>query len=70
MTLQDLEQIPEQFFEEAHHWTLAFHYYDCAYGSFLAGQDDFPQEKDALEARYGMNKNFSNYFHVTNRFLS
>lgn len=52
-TLQDLDHVPEQVFEDAHHLALAFNYYDCAYGSFLAGQDEFPVEKEALEARYG-----------------
>lgn len=52
-TLQDIEHIPEQFSEDAHHWALAFNYYDCAYGTFLEGQDEFPQEREALEERYG-----------------
>ncbi|KZT44162.1 hypothetical protein SISSUDRAFT_1039443 [Sistotremastrum suecicum HHB10207 ss-3] len=51
-TLQDVEQIPEVFSDEIHQWALAFDYYDAAYGVFLAGEDEFPNERAYIEERY------------------
>ena len=56
-TLQEIDHVPEQFFEDGHHLTIAFNYYDCAYGSFLAGQDEFPEEREVFEGRYGKRRN-------------
>jgi hypothetical protein len=53
-TLQDPEQIPEQFNGEEHGSTLAYDYYASAYGAFLDGQDVFPEERRAIEERYGI----------------
>ncbi|KAI5123278.1 hypothetical protein M0805_009300 [Coniferiporia weirii] len=51
-TLQDLEQVPENFDDENHHAALAFHYYSDAYGVFLSGADDFSEQDQYLETRY------------------
>jgi kinetochore protein NDC80 len=57
-TLQIPEHVPENFSDELHHWTLAFDYYSNAYGAFLFGKDEFPEEREALEQRYGEHNNF------------
>lgn len=52
-TLQDIDQVPENFDDENHHAALAFLYYSDAYGVFLSGADDFSEQDQYLEQRYG-----------------
>ena len=52
-TLQNVEQIPDDFNEEHHHNALAMQYIADAYGAFLSGADDFTEQDRFLEERYG-----------------
>ena len=45
--------MPENFEDENHHAALAFNYYSDAYGAFLSGADDFREQDQYLETRYG-----------------
>jgi kinetochore protein NDC80 len=51
-TVQNEALVPE-FFGEEHNNTLAFEYYLDAYNVFLEGSDDFSQQDQYLEDRYG-----------------
>ena len=46
------------FDDENHHKALEFNYYSDAYGTFLAGADDFSEQDQYLERRYGMSSSF------------
>lgn len=52
-TLQALEDVPENFEDAHHHAALSFQYCTDAYGVFLEGQDDFSQQDQFIEDRYG-----------------
>ena len=52
-TVQNRALIPEAFGEE-HNNTLAFDYYVEAYYVFLQGSDDFTEQRQELEERYGI----------------
>ncbi|EJD06000.1 uncharacterized protein FOMMEDRAFT_145334 [Fomitiporia mediterranea MF3/22] len=51
-TLQDVEQVPDNFDDENHHGALAFNYYGDAYGRFLSGEDNFSEQDQYLDQRY------------------
>ena len=57
--MQALEHVPENFDDENHHAALAFLYYSDAYGVFLSGADDFSEQDQYLEQRYGVSKNMA-----------
>ena len=62
-TVQDKSLVPEIFGEE-HNNTLAFEYYVEAYDVFLQGSDDFSEQDQELEDRYGMSVvNYRRIFH-------
>lgn len=45
--------MPDNFDDDNHHAALAFLYYSDAYGVFLSGADDFSEQDQYLEQRYG-----------------
>lgn len=51
-TLQNIEKIPEEFYDPVHHQALAFEYFSDAYVAFFNGADVFEEQDKALEARY------------------
>ncbi|KAL4068416.1 HEC/Ndc80p family-domain-containing protein [Scleroderma yunnanense] len=51
-TLQNVERIPEEFFDPIHHQALAFEYFCDAYIAFFHGADVFEEQDKVLEARY------------------
>ena len=52
-TLQDAEQVPEQFDDPNQHQALAFAHYVDAYEVFLKGADVYPEQERVVEERYG-----------------
>jgi kinetochore protein NDC80 len=52
-TLQEPNDVPEEFEDPNHHQALAFDYYTEAYGFFLDGADAFEEQDQVLESRYG-----------------
>lgn len=57
-TLQNADNIPDQFNHDHHHLALAYEYYSEAYEKFLEGGDDFPAQDQKLEDRYGKRSDF------------
>lgn len=53
-TLQDIDQVPENFDDSNHHTAIAFYYCSDAYGVFLDGVDDFKEQDQFVEDRYGI----------------
>ncbi|KAF5365771.1 hypothetical protein D9758_003150 [Tetrapyrgos nigripes] len=51
-SLQDTEQIPDEFEDELDHRALAFEYYENAYTTWLNGVDDFVEPRKVVEERY------------------
>ncbi|THU99358.1 hypothetical protein K435DRAFT_777030 [Dendrothele bispora CBS 962.96] len=51
-TLQDPENIPEEFEDQIDHRALAFEYYERSYIVWLDGADDFVEPKRIIEERY------------------
>ncbi|EPQ58622.1 hypothetical protein GLOTRDRAFT_37261 [Gloeophyllum trabeum ATCC 11539] len=51
-TLQDPNDVPEQFDSEDHHTALAFQYLDTTYQLYLEGMDTFPEQDKILEEYY------------------
>ena len=52
-TLQDEEQVPDEFDDLNHHQALAFAHYIDAYEVFLRGADVYPEQERLIEERYG-----------------
>ena len=52
-TLQDIEEVPDNFDDPNHHTAISFYYCSDAYGAFLDGVDDFKEQDQFVEDRYG-----------------
>lgn len=52
-TLQQPDQVPEEFEDSLDHRALAFEYYDRAYTVWLDLIDDLSEPNQYLEDRYG-----------------